>query len=171
GYAFEVVPADVDEAALVADDPWRTAEATALAKARAVRALHHGATVIGGDTVVAIETGEGWTLLGKPTDDADAVRMLSLLSGREHVVVTGVAVISREGERIASETSTVRIAMTDAEIAEYVATGEPQGKAGAYAIQGGHPGIALVSGPWDNVVGLPTQLLATLLHTSKNDVR
>lgn len=171
GLTFEIVPAWVDEAALVTDDPWRTAEGTALAKARAIFSTHPEATVIGGDTVVAVEDSGGWTLLGKPEDDADAARMLRLLKGREHVVVTGVAVVSTAGERVGSETSRVRIAMTEEEIAAYVATGEPKGKAGAYAIQGGHPGITLVHGSWDNVVGLPVHLLRDLLYASKNDVR
>ena len=167
GYEFEVVPADVDEAALATPDPWRTAEATALAKARAVLAIRPWATVIGGDTVVALETEFGWKLLGKPQDDADATRMLRLLNRREHVVVTGVAVVTARREHVASETSRVRLRMTEDEIAAYVASGEPRGKAGAYAIQSDHPGIALVDGPWDNVVGLPIKVVKRLLDPSK----
>lgn len=171
GLTFEIVPAEVDEEALVTSDPWRTAEGTALAKARAVLSAHPEATVIGGDTVVAVQEESGWTLLGKPKDDDDATRMLRLLDEREHVVVTGVAVVTPRGEQVASETSRVRIAMTEEEIATYVASGEPRGKAGAYAIQGGHPGISLVDGSRDNVVGLPVRLVQNLLHTSKIDVR
>ena len=96
--------------------------------------------------------------------------MLALLSGRDHVVVTGVALVSVEGEQSASATSRVRIEMTSDEIDAYVATGEPRGKAGAYAIQGGHPGIRLVEGEWDNVVGLPVALVRKLCSTSKIDV-
>ena len=167
GYEFQVTPADVDESALAGDDPWRTAEATALAKARHVHTRNPEAAVLGGDTVVALEEEEGWTLLGKPESDADAVRMLTLLNGREHVVVTGVAVVFPSGENVASETSRVRIAMTEDEIAAYVATGDPRGKAGAYALQSDHPGIALVSGPRDNVIGLPVDLVRKMLNTSK----
>ena len=170
GLTFEILPAEVDEAALATDDPGHTAKATALAKARKILESHPEATVIGGDTVVAVETEMGWTLLGKPESDTDATRMLRLLNRKEHVVVTGVAVVNRRGEWIESETSRVRIAMTEDEIGAYVASGEPNGKAGAYAIQGGHPGISLVDGPWDNVVGLPVALVRRLLHTSKNDV-
>lgn len=170
GFEFEIVPAEVDEAALVTGDPWTTAEATARAKARAVLAMHPGATVIGGDTVVAVKDDGEWTLLGKPADDEDAARMLRLLNGREHVVVTGATIADETGERVGSETSHVRLSLTEAEILAYVATGEPRGKAGAYAIQGGHPGITLVAGAWDNVVGLPIDLVKGLMHTSKNDV-
>lgn len=165
GYEFSVVPADVDEAALIEPNPWRTARATALAKARAVHAAHPGATVIGGDTVVAVKDGGRWTLLGKPEDDEDAARMLRHLNGREHTVVTGVAVVTDAREEVSSKTSRVRIELTEAEIAAYIATGEPNGKAGAYAIQSGQPGIALVGGPLDNVIGLPIELVRRLLRT------
>ncbi len=175
GIAFEAVPAEVDEEALVAPgDPWLTAEGTALAKARAVSERFPGRTVLGADTVVAVDLGSGWELLGKPAGEADAGRMLGLLSGREHVVVTGVAVVScsafSSGEVVASEGSRVRIAMSPAEIAAYVASGEPRGKAGGYALQGGHPGIVLVEGERDNVVGLPVGLVRRMLDASGFDV-
>jgi septum formation protein len=119
--------------------------------------------VLGADTIVTIDG----DLLGKPADDAEADRMLRRLSGREHSVVTGVALVDAEtGSRQTSAvTSLVRFwALSDEEIAAYVASGEPRHKAGAYAIQGlGADLIAGLSGCYTNVVGLPLCEVARLL--------
>ncbi len=161
---FEVVHAEVDEEALTRDDPWETAKGLALAKAESVLARHPDALVIGGDTVVAI--GESWLQLAKPSDAEDAARMLRLLSGREHVVITGLAVVGPGIRTVDAATTRVLFrAFEAAEINEYVATGEPMGKAGAYAIQGGAAGfVSAIEGSWSNVVGLPMELLERMLQ-------
>jgi septum formation protein len=122
--------------------------------------------VLGADTMVVL----GGQVLGKPADDADAMRMLRHLSGREHRVVTGIAVVdARSGSvRSSSVTSTVRFrTLSDGEIGRYVATGEPRGKAGAYAIQGIGAGlISALEGCFTNVVGLPLCETARLLRAA-----
>lgn len=171
GIPFEVIPADVDEAALTVADPWRTAEGLALAKARAVAERLGplaGHVILGADTVVAYEGATDWTLLGKPADASEAGEMLRTLRGREHVVVTGVAALSANEEEVGSETSRVTLRdLTDDEIAAYVATGDPLDKAGAYAIQ--HPMnlVARLDGAYDNVVGLPMALVRRLLGATE----
>jgi septum formation protein len=109
-------------------------------------------------------------LLGKPADDADATRMLRLLSGRKHRVVTGITVLDVGTGRVNTSTvsSIVRFrALSDREIAEYVATGEPRGKAGAYAIQGLGGGlVSALRGCFTNVVGLPLCETARLLRAA-----
>ena len=164
---FEVIPADVDEDSFTVADPWETARLLALEKARAVAQTRPVALVIGSDTVVAMEVGpKSFQQLAKPTDAEDAVRMLKLLSGQRHVVITGIALVRGMRETISSDTSTVWFrALTDAEIGEYVATGEPMDKAGAYAIQGGASQfVAQVEGSTSNVIGLPLELLAECLR-------
>jgi septum formation protein len=161
---FEVVVSDVDEDALTVPDPWATAERLAEAKATAVLALRPDAVVVGGDTVVAVRNSE-WEQLAKPASFEDACTMLRKLSGREHVVVTGVCVASADGVRTASETTKVRFRnLTDEEIRAYVATGEPMDKAGGYAIQGGAKGfLESVEGSLSNVIGLPVEKLREML--------
>jgi septum formation protein len=162
---FGVRVADVDEESLTVPDPWETAERLARAKAEAVaKALPH-ALIVGGDTVVAYEGIEGWAQLAKPTDEADARRMLRALSGRSHVVITGVAVVRDGQTRSGVETTEIRFRdLSDVEIRQYVDTGEPMDKAGAYAIQGRAAGfVAERRGSLSNVVGLPLEFLAKLL--------
>ena len=122
-----------------------------------------GATVVGADTVVVVD-GE---ILGKPRDEEDAHRMLRLLQGRRHEVLTGVAVFNGSvGQpRVAHEVTEVRFAeMNEEEIGWYIATGEPLDKAGAYAIQGfGARFIEGIKGDYSNVVGLPVRLLYELI--------
>jgi len=159
---FEVIPADVDEDSLTVADPWETARILALEKARAVAGIRPDALVIGSDTVVAMEVKrDDFTQLAKPIDEDDAVRMLKLLSGQQHVVVTGIALVRGIREMVSADTTTVWFReLSDAEIREYVATGEPMDKAGAYAIQGGASKfIERVEGSTTNVVGLPLELL------------
>jgi septum formation protein len=118
--------------------------------------------VLGADTTVTLDN----QILGKPEDAADAARMLRLLSGRTHRVITGVAVVSGKGTEVAAEVTAVRfVTLSDEEIADYVATGEPMDKAGAYAIQGrAARWIPRIEGCYFNVVGLPIALVATLLE-------
>jgi len=119
--------------------------------------------VLGADTTVTLD-GE---ILGKPVDAEDAARMLRLLSGRTHRVITGVALVTAERTEVAAEVTAVRfLTLSDEEIAAYVATGEPMDKAGAYAIQGrAARWIPRVEGCYFNVVGLPIALVSTLLES------
>lgn len=159
---FEVIPSDAPESLRADLSPEENAEALALDKARAVALKFPGRFVLGADTIVILE-GE---ILGKPRDAADAARILRTLSGKTHRVATGIAAIRPNGEHCSAvEISEVTIkVLADAEIEEYIATGEPMDKAGAYAIQG--RGAALVeshNGSWSNVVGLPLERVETLL--------
>jgi septum formation protein len=204
GISFVVQPADIDETPLTGEAPRDYAERLAREKAlkvwrvRArVRAkdtpLEDSQTqevVLGADTIVVVDE----TILGKPSDAGDAARMLRLLSGRVHRVITGVCVIgpvasnplpvaSKTGTRnyvarvdensaadqpplTASETTLVTMnELSDEEIRDYVATGEPMDKAGAYAIQGmASRWIPRISGDYSNVVGLPVALVYGMLH-------
>jgi septum formation protein len=120
-----------------------------------------GALVIGADTEVVLDD----DVFGKPADDADAAAMLRRLSGRTHRVITAVCVVSASRELQAVSTSEVTFAaLSDAEVAAYVATGEPGGKAGAYAIQGrAQAFISHLSGSYSGVMGLPLHETATML--------
>jgi septum formation protein len=119
-------------------------------------------TVLGADTTVVVDG----VILGKPEDAADAARMLRMLSGRTHRVITGVAVVSASRTEVAAEVTAVRfLTLSEEEIAGYVATGEPMDKAGAYAIQGlAAKWIPRIEGDYFNVVGLPLALVSALLE-------
>lgn len=162
---FEVVDPGIDEEALSTADPWQTAELLALHKAREVFGSNPNSIVIGGDTVVAIAARGEHLQLAKPSDIEHAKRMLAALSGREHIVITALAIVSPEGEQVGSETTRVRFRpLEQEEIEAYVSSGEPMDKAGAYAIQGGAAHfVQSIDGPLDNVIGLPTDLLIRLL--------
>jgi septum formation protein len=153
GFTFEVVPAEVDETPRPGEAPKVYALRVARAKAEHVAGRIAGnRAILGADTVVVV----GERLMGKPNDDQDAVSMLRELSGRVHEVHTAVVLRGTvEYEEIV--TTSVRFnALTDEEIAWYVATGEAVGKAGAYAIQGRAARfIDRIDGSWSNVVGLP----------------
>jgi septum formation protein len=161
-----VEPADVDETLEPGVDVAAAVAGLAATKARAVAAGHRGQRVIvlGADTLVVLD-GEA---LGKPVDEADARDMLDRLSGREHEVMTGVAIIDATtgGDVGGVETTIVRFRDLDPdEIDAYVATGEPLDKAGAYGIQGGAAGfVAELTGDHSNVVGLPLALVQRLLE-------
>lgn len=131
----------------------------ATAKVAATPAPDH-ALVVGADTEVVLDD----HVLGKPADPDDARRMLQALSGRAHQVVTGVAVRHRDRTRVAAETTVVRFReLTSAEVAWYVATGEPGDKAGGYALQGaGAALVAGIDGSDTNVIGLPLPLVVAL---------
>ena len=166
GVPFTLRPAGIDESPLPGEAPERLAVRLALAKARAAaRDAPAGSTILGADTVVALD-GE---LLAKPADAAEARSMLGRLSGREHEVWTGVAVVGPDdAERSGAQCTRVRFrTLGAAEIARYAASGEPLDKAGGYAIQGGAAAfVESVDGDTDNVVGLPLGLVVELLGLS-----
>ena len=118
--------------------------------------------VLGADTTVVIDN----QVLAKPVDAADASRMLRLLSGRTHRVITGVAVVTANRTEVAAEVTGVRfLTLSEEEIEAYIATGEPMDKAGAYAIQGrAARWIPRITGDYFNVVGLPLALVSTMLE-------
>lgn len=159
---YTVVTSQVDESAITADSPAHLAQCLAAAKAQAVAALHPGDVVCGFDTVVDC----GGRVFGKPADRADALRMLRALSGRRHLVHTGVCVC-RGGQAASTvETTAVRFAPIDeADLLAYVRTAEPYDKAGAYAIQG-HAALwcAGIEGDYYNIMGLPVHRTAQLLR-------
>lgn len=162
GIPFEVLAADVDETPLANETPAAYVERLAIDKARAVHALRPEATVLGADTTVTI----GGEILAKPADNADAIRMLRLLSGTVHEVHTGIALVDSRGVRSAVDTTRVWFdALTDEDISWYVATGEPVDRAGAYAIQGmASRFIPRIEGSYSNVVGLPVALVSSILR-------
>jgi septum formation protein len=161
GFEFDVVPADVDERPQPGEQPDAYVCRVALDKARAVAACLSDAVVLAADTCVVVDG----LILGKPADGDDAARMLQMLSGRSHVVLTGVAVIGPAGIRVEASSSHVVVAgLSSVEIAWYVASGEPADKAGAYAIQGlASRFVEAVDGSYSNVVGLPVALVYRLL--------
>lgn len=163
GFAFEVRPADVDETPRPAEPPatyaLRVARDKALAAAERVN--RPDAWILAADTVVVVDGG----ILGKPAGPADARRMLSMLSGVVHEVLT--AVVVRHAGSETSEVVSTRVhftALSAAEIDWYVESGEPDGKAGAYAIQGlGSRFVDWIEGSWSNVVGLPVATVYRML--------
>ena len=183
GISFSVQSADVDETPLAGESARACAERLACQKALKVSSERPLDLVLGADTVVVVDS----TILGKPSDANDAARMLRMLSGRAHQVITGVCLVSpvasgqlpytNEGaqEVLGTESWDVRVgseitlvtfaALSDAEIQEYVATGEPMDKAGAYAIQGiASRWIPRIEGDYSNVVGLPVALVYRMLR-------
>jgi len=173
GIRFSVSAANIPEIPLAGESPRDCAERLAREKARAIFRQQPRRHVLGADTIVVVE-GE---ILGKPRDEADAKRMLRLLSGRTHNVTTGVCLVGpslRTGNRkletgfedTRSETTLVTMTtLTDQEIGAYIATGEPMDKAGAYAIQGiASRWIPRIEGDYFNVVGLPVALVFRMLR-------
>jgi septum formation protein len=162
GIPFEAVPAEIDERPRGGEAPEPYVERIAREKARAVASRRPETAVLGADTTVVVDG----LILGKPSDDEDARRMLLKLSGRTHDVLTGVAVIAGGRLTSAVETTRVRFArMTEADIDWYLASGEPRGKAGAYAIQGlASRFVEWIEGSYSNVVGLPVALVWRLLR-------
>ena len=179
GYQFEVRPAHIPEDPLPGEDPIVYVTRLAREKAEAVfRELvnneesekgrpdgQSSLAVLGADTTVSLDN----TILGKPEDAADAARMLRLLSGRTHRVITGVAVATAEGTEVAAEATAVRfLTLSEEEISAYVANGEPMDKAGAYAVQGrAARWIPRIEGCYFNVVGLPLALVVSMLESCK----
>jgi septum formation protein len=162
GIEFVVRPADIPEVPLADESPQVFAERMAREKALAVRDFSSREAVLAADTVVAV----GGQILGKPEDEHDAARMLRLLSGRKHSVITGVCLTSVTFEDVRSETTSVHFAaVSEEEICDYVRGGEPMDKAGAYAIQGGASRfVTKVEGDYNNVVGLPVDMVLKMLR-------
>jgi septum formation protein len=169
GISFRVQAADIDETPRLGEVPREYAERLAREKALAVFQQRPHDRVLGADTIVVVEQ----AILGKPMDGEDAARMLRLLSGRKHWVITGVCLVEPAGTdsqaakiRIASATTLVTMnELSEPEICEYVATGEPMDKAGAYAIQGmASRWIPHIEGDYSNVVGLPLALVYGMLR-------
>ncbi|HUK46367.1 MAG TPA: Maf family protein [Terriglobales bacterium] len=178
---FVAKPANIPEIPLEHEAAREFAERMAREKARAVwnQGSEHKLTtkdtklregpqeqkdlyVIGADTVVVVQD----QVLGKPENEEDAARILRLLSGREHQVITGVCLLGNDFEDVRSETTAVQFsALGESEINDYVRSGEPMDKAGAYAIQGmASKWISKVEGDYSNVVGLPVKLLLQMLR-------
>lgn len=166
GFEFEVVPSRIDEVFEADHDPAEVVARLALHKAEEVasRVQQPDAVVLGADTVVVVD-GEP---LGKPRTDQDAAAMLERLSGCEHEVITGIALVDPHSPRRALAHQLTRVLfrpLTRREIDEYVASGEPADKAGAYAIQG-RAGrfVTRLEGCYFNVMGLPVALVDQLLR-------
>jgi len=165
GIPFVVRAAPVDESTIAGETPAEYVKRLACAKAHAVAAAPHE-IVLGADTTVVVD-GE---ILAKPEDAADARRMLKLLSGRQHDVLTGICLKRGSSAMVEHTLTIVRFApMTDAEIEEYVASGEPVDKAGAYGIQGrASKFVASIEGCFFNVVGLPVPVVYRRLMELQN---
>ena len=168
GYAFEVQPAHINEDLHPGEEPLAYVVRLAREKAEAVfetrstgGADSQSLIVLGADTTVTLDN----HILAKPEEAEDAARMLRLLSGRTHRVITGVALATSKGVEVAAEVTAVRfLTLSEEEIAAYIATGEPMDKAGAYAIQGrAARWIPRIEGCYFNVVGLPLALVTQIL--------
>ena len=151
---FVVSPADIDESER-SDNPGDNARILAEEKAQAIYGGRENGWVLGADTIVVI----GSRVLGKPRDEKDAEKMLRMLSGKEHRVITGFCICSPDGKIAFSDHVSTDVdvkPLTDQEIQKYISTKEPFGKAGAYAIQGiGSFMVQGIKGSYSNVVGLP----------------
>lgn len=163
GFPYVVQASDVDESCDAELAPEAIVEELSLRKANAVAAEKTNGLVLGSDTIVVLDN----QVLGKPQDEADAFRMLRLLTGREHIVYSGIALVDAASGRyeVAHSSTKVRMrSMSDDEILAYIATKEPMDKAGAYAIQGiGATIVESIVGDYFTVVGLPLALTANLL--------
>ena len=153
GIIFECIPADIDETLDPSVSLREAVENLSFRKASAILCQHPDAVVIGSDTIVTLD-GE---VLGKPSDRNDACRMLEMLSGRKHEVITGFCMISSKRSFCTSSVAEVTFAqMSQQEIADYAASGECDDKAGAYAIQGYFAKhIDHIEGSYENVIGFP----------------
>lgn len=163
---FSIVSPDIDEDAMSDADPWVTAQRLAREKALAVFEQHADSLVIAGDTVVAVPVEDGYLQLAKPVDTADAIRMLTLLQGRSHTVITGICIRYPQGMSAFTEFAEVTFdALSQEQIEDYVAGGEPMDKAGAYGYQGGASAfISQVKGDVNTVIGLPVERLRDALR-------
>lgn len=153
GVTFEIIKAEKEEH-ITSSIPTEVVKELSMQKAKEVAAKCDGSIIIGADTIVAMEG----QILGKPKDRADAMRMLRLLQGKKHQVITGVTVLlgSTKTRSFAEVTDVSLYPMTDAQIERYIATGEPMDKAGAYGIQGRFAAyVRGIEGDYNNVVGLP----------------
>lgn len=168
GIAFDVMPADVDETVDPEETPDGYVRRVAQLKAETIIARAPGRVILGADTIVLTDN----QVLGKPVDHDEARRMLRLLSGREHVVITAVCLVNSTAESHRIHTSVARTTvefapLDDPEIDAYIASGEPMGKAGAYAIQGlASRFVTRIDGSYSNVVGLPVALVYSLCKSA-----
>jgi septum formation protein len=163
GIDFSAVAPDVDEEVKAGEPPRKAAVRLALEKATTVSKDYPLSAVIGADTLVLLKE----EILGKPGDEQEAQKMLERLGGKEHTVITGVALV-RDGGRFhltgAAKTKVTMKPLTQEEIAWYIQTGEPMDKAGAYALQGkGAIFIERIRGCYTNVIGLPLPTLGKML--------
>ncbi|MFH1542587.1 MAG: Maf family protein [bacterium] len=160
---FQIIESGVDESTILAESPQEFAEKAAQAKAQAVVKRNPDSIVIGADTIVVLKG----RILGKPKDKQEAISMLTSLAGRTHEVMTGIAVVF-PGGKTASDVAITKVTMknvSDETIMDYVATGKPLDKAGAYGIQEIEEAfIDSIEGDYDNVVGLPVLLLQQLIN-------
>ncbi len=165
GIEFTIVPAHISEVRRPQEVAGIFVQRMAREKAGVIAKQFPGQFVLGADTEVIVD-GE---VLGKPADVADAARMLRLLSGRSHLVTTGVTLIGNRVEDTRSETTVVTFAeLSHDEICDYVGSGEPMDKAGAYGIQGvASRWVKRLDGCYFNVVGLPVPLVYRMLRTHK----
>jgi septum formation protein len=158
GIPFRVFPGNVDENSITGS-PSHVAQTLAEKKAMSVSADFPGQWILGADTIVVLDN----HILGKPVDRSDAASMLRLLSGKEHEVITGFSIINPSGEISFTDYVSTLVSiklLSDSEIDVYIASGEPFGKAGSYAIQGiGSFMIDGIKGDYNNVVGLPLYAL------------
>lgn len=163
GIPCTVEPAHVTERSLPGEQPLPYAQRLARDKARAIFEKYPDSVVLGADTVVVVDE----HLLEKPADARDAARMLRLLSGRVHQVITGVCLVASGHEQTEAEITEVRFStLTESEITNYIQTGEPMDKAGAYAIQGmASRWVERVDGCYFNVVGLPVSRVYSMMRT------
>ena len=165
GIRFEVRPSNIPEELLPGERPIQFSERLAREKASAVwKALSHDSekVVLGADTIVVVDE----HVLNKPEDAQDAARMLRMISGRAHQVITSVCLLGEAVEDVRSEKTTVFVTgISEPEISNYIATGEPMDKAGAYGIQGlASRWIPRIEGDYSNVVGLPIALVCRILR-------
>ena len=158
---FEVAPSSIKEVLDIGLRPAENARNIARAKAESIAPSFPNSWVIGADTLVTMDD----EIFGKPDDEKDAERILKRLSGREHIVVTGICVVGPQKSLDKCVVSKIKIKpLTIQEIKDYIATGEPMDKAGAYAIQGkGSFMVRSFSGSKTNIIGLPIDELKVLL--------
>ncbi len=168
GISFSVEPAHVPEQALPGEQPLVYAQRLARDKARAISERYPDNVVLGADTIVVADE----HLLEKPQNDEDAARMLRLLSGRAHQVMTGVCLLAPGYEKTEMEITEVQFgALTEEDIAAYIATREPMDKAGAYAIQGiASRWVKRIDGCYFNVVGLPVPRVYRMLRELEAEI-
>lgn len=164
GYEFDIVVSDADEDIRICDAPLLVKELAMIKACEVAKMVHGDCFIIGADTVVCING----RILGKPKNKRHARLMLKLLSGRTHQVYTGVCVADRKSGMVISKCEKSEVGfrkLTNSEIFEYVAGGEPMDKAGAYAIQGdASKFVSYVEGNFDNIIGLPVNLLENILR-------
>ena len=163
GLTFSVAAPEVDERVRPGEDAGQYVARLALDKARRVMARWPGAVILAADTTVA----HRGNILGKPASKQEGVAMLTSLSGAEHLVLTGVAVMSGEREESFTTTSAVTFReLLPAEVAAYWDTGEPRDKAGGYGLQGaGGAFVVSINGSYSNVIGLPLAETVVCLRT------